>query len=106
MLNVALGDARRILIDASRDLATETVGVHAQRMKRACGLGEISDALVAQESTQIQEVNATWRFRDRHVREALEVYAGAGNGLHIAYRAKEAKVLKVRAVVGVLKDHR
>ena len=106
MLNVALGDARRILIDAARDLATETIGVHTQRMKCACGFGEIGNTLVAQESTQVQEVNATWSFRDRHVREVLKVYAGAGNGLYIAHRAKEAKVFKVRTVIRVLKDHR
>ena len=106
MLNVALGDARRILIDAARDLATETIGVHTQRVKCACGFGEIGNTLVAQESTQIQEVNAAWRFRDRHVWEVLKVYAGAGNGLNVAHRAKEAKVFKVRTVIRVLKDHR
>ena len=75
-------------------------------MKCARGLGEVSNTLVAQETTQIQEVNATWLFRDRHVWEVLKIYAGAGNGLYIAHRAKESKVFKVRAVVGVLKDHR
>ena len=106
MLNVALGDARRILIDAASNLATETIGIRAQRVKSARGLGEIGDALVAQESTQIQEVNATWLFRDWHVREAFQVYPGARDGLYITHRAKESKVLKVRAIVGVLKDHR